>query len=55
MKTLDIAQSDQGCHLIEFQVTNFGPYRYTSENKKWVKKENGKELEAIMLMHSIII
>lgn len=51
--SLDIAQSDQGCHLIEFQGTNFGPYtllnapyRYISENKNWIKEENCKDLEA---------
>lgn len=51
--SLDIAQSDKGCHLIEFQATNFGPYtllnapvRYIYDRKTWVKEENCRDLEA---------
>lgn len=51
--SLDIAQSDSGCHLIEFQGTNFGPYtllnapyRYVSKNGEWVKERNCKSLES---------
>lgn len=51
--SLDIAQSDQGCHLIEFQATNFGPYtllnapyRYLDKDGKWLKEQNCKDLEA---------
>lgn len=51
--SLDIAQSDKGCHLIEFQATNFGPYtllnapnRYIHENNQWSKEKNDKNLES---------
>ena len=51
--SLDIAQSDNGCHLIEFQATNFGPYtllnspsRYIINDDKWVEETNCKDLEA---------
>lgn len=51
--SLDIAQSDQGCHLIEFQGTNFGsytllnaPYRYVFQDNEWVKENNCKNLES---------
>jgi len=51
--SLDIAQSDAGCHLIEFQGTNFGPYtllnasyRYVFENDEWIEEKNCKDLEA---------
>lgn len=51
--SLDIAQSEHGCHLIEFQATNFGPYtllnapyRYLDKDGKWLKEQNCKELEA---------
>ncbi|ERL56202.1 ATP-grasp domain-containing protein [Psychrobacter aquaticus] len=51
--SLDIAQSDRGCHLIEFQGTNFGPYtllnasyRYVFKDNEWLKEENCKDLEA---------
>src|SRR5690606_36646491 len=51
--SLDIAQSDQGCHLIGFQATNFGPYtllnapyRYINNGKNWLKEDNCKDLEA---------
>lgn len=50
--SLDIAQSKSGCHLIEFQATNFGPYtllnapsRYIYKGQ-WIKEENCKDLEA---------
>lgn len=50
--SLDIAQSESGCHLIEFQGTNFGPYtllnapnRYTFINQTWVEEINDKDLE----------
>ncbi len=51
--SLDIAQSETDCHLIEFQGTNFGPYtllnapyQYVFENNNWVKEKNNKDLEA---------
>lgn len=51
--SLDIAQSEYGCHLIEFQATNFGPYtllnapkRYTFNGNSWLAEENCKDLEA---------
>lgn len=51
--SLDIAQSEHGCHLIEFQATNFGPYtllnapyRYLDKDGKWLKEQNCKDLEA---------
>src|SRR5690606_14304899 len=51
--SLDIAQSDKGCHLIEFQATNFGPYtllnspsRFINCDNTWNKEENCKDLEA---------
>ena len=51
--SLDIAQSGTGCHLIEFQGTNFGPYtllnapyRYVSQGKDWVAENNCKDLES---------
>ena len=51
--SLDIAQSDQGCHLIEFQGTNFGPYtllnaphRYVSQGDDWIEENNCKDLES---------
>lgn len=50
--SLDIAQSDKGCHLIEFQATNFGPYtllnapvRYLQVENTWRTEENCKDLE----------
>ncbi|WP_350657498.1 hypothetical protein [Psychrobacter sp. S1-30-MNA-CIBAN-0213] len=50
--SLDIAQSDDGCYLIEFQGTNFSPLallkcssRYVYFNNKWVEEENNKDLE----------
>lgn len=50
--SLDIAQSTQGCHLIEFQGTNFGPYtlrnapnRYISQNNEWIEEKNDGDLE----------
>lgn len=50
--SLDIAQSDMGCHLIELQGTNFGPYtllnasyRYVYKDNQWVKEENCRDLE----------
>ncbi|WP_152646875.1 ATP-grasp domain-containing protein [Acinetobacter radioresistens] len=51
--SLDIAQSDKGCHLIEFQATNFGPYtllnapfRFVNNENMWHKEENCKDLES---------
>ncbi len=51
--SLDIAQSTKGCHLIEFQGTNFSPgtllkapSRYLYVDGKWIKEENDKDLEA---------
>lgn len=51
--SLDIAQSDTGCHLIEFQGTNFGPYtllnapyRYVSQSDDWIEENNCKDLES---------
>ena len=51
--SLDIAQSTDGCHLIEFQGTNFSPgtllkapSRYLQVDGKWIKEENDKDLEA---------
>jgi hypothetical protein len=45
-------QSEDGCHLIEFQGTNFGPFtlfnsssRYVYFNKKWNEEKNNKDLE----------
>jgi len=50
--SLDIAQSDDECYLIEFQGTNFGPLallkcsnRYVYSNNEWVEEENNKNLE----------
>ncbi|NAR69250.1 hypothetical protein [Acinetobacter haemolyticus] len=51
--SLDIAQSDKGCHLIEFQATNFGPYtllnapvRYVKVENSWRKEVNCRDLES---------
>lgn len=51
--SLDIAQSEIGCHLIEYQATNFGPYtllnapnRYVYEGNSWTKEKNDKDLES---------
>lgn len=51
--SLDIAQSASGCHLIEFQGTNFSPgtllkapSRYLCIDGEWIKEENDKDLEA---------
>lgn len=50
--SLDIAQSDAGCHLIEFQGTNFSPgtllkapYRFECIEGEWVRKKNNADLE----------
>ncbi|KRU22852.1 hypothetical protein AS194_06785 [Psychrobacter piscatorii] len=50
--SLDIAQSESGCHLIEFQGTNFGPYTllnapyfYKCVSGDWQKTDNSKDLE----------
>ena len=50
--SLDIAQSSDGCHLIEFQGTNFSPgtllkapSRYVCINGEWVKEKNNQDLE----------
>lgn len=50
--SLDIAYSVNGCHLIEFQGTNFGPIallnapsRYRFSNGNWIKEKNNKDLE----------
>lgn len=51
--SLDIAQSNEGCHLIEFQATNFGPStllnsptRYIYKKNRWSKEKNDKNLES---------
>lgn len=51
--SLDIAQSDTGCHLIELQATNFGPYtllnaptRYVDQEGQWIQEKNCKDLNA---------
>lgn len=51
--SLDIAQSDTGCHLIEFQGSNFGPYtllnapyRYVFQSDDWIEESNCKDLES---------
>lgn len=51
--SLDIALSDNGCYLIEYQGTNFGPYtllnapyRFVFTDGDWKKEENDKDLEA---------
>ncbi|WP_104483747.1 ATP-grasp domain-containing protein [Acinetobacter indicus] len=51
--SLDIAQSDKGCHLIEFQASNFGPYtllnapfRYIKVENNWRQEENCRDLES---------
>lgn len=51
--SLDIAQSEKGCHLIEFQATNFGPYTllnaphyYVFHSDKWNQEKNCKDLES---------
>lgn len=51
--SLDIAQSAKGCHLIEFQATNFGPYtllnapfRYIKVENNWRQEENCRDLES---------
>jgi len=50
--SLDIVQSEDGCHLIEFQGTNFSPFtllntssRYIYFNEKWIEEKNNKDLE----------
>lgn len=50
--SLDIAQSKDGCYLIEFQGTNFGPTallkcsnRYVSFNNEWMEEKNNKDIE----------
>ncbi|WP_068326296.1 hypothetical protein [Psychrobacter sp. P2G3] len=50
--SLDIAQSPDGCHLIEFQGTNFSPgtllkapSRYVCINGEWVEEKNNQDLE----------
>lgn len=50
--SLDIAQSPKGCHLIEFQGTNFSPgtllkapSRYICLDGEWVKEKNNQDLE----------
>lgn len=50
--SLDIAQSEKGCHLIEFQGTNFGPIallnsssRYRHSDEGWIEEANDKDLE----------
>ena len=51
--SLDIAQSETGCHLIEFQGTNFGPYtllnapyRFVYKEGEWSREKNDKDLES---------
>lgn len=50
--SLDIAYSTNGCHLIEYQGTNFGPtallkspHRYLFSDEGWVEEKNNKDLE----------
>ncbi|WP_394186277.1 ATP-grasp domain-containing protein [Pseudoalteromonas tetraodonis] len=50
--SLDIAMSNEGCHLIEYQVLNFGPYTlvnspgfYTENNGDWKFHKKTSELE----------
>ncbi len=50
--SLDIAQSPEGCHLIEFQGTNFSPGtllkapdRYLCKDGEWVNEKNDGDLE----------
>lgn len=50
--SLDIAYSDKGCHLIEYQGTDFGPvallnssYRYLSSTNGWKKEKHNQDLE----------
>ncbi len=51
--SLDIAQSTNDCHLIEYQGTNFSPgtllkapNRFLCKNGEWLKEKNDKDLEA---------
>lgn len=50
--SLDVAQSSRGCHLIEFQGTNFSPgtllkapNRFICKEGEWVKEKNNQDLE----------
>ncbi|MBO1532081.1 hypothetical protein J3492_12860 [Psychrobacter sp. F1192] len=50
--SLDIAQSDDGCHLLEFQGTNFGPIALLNSSTRcvysdngWIEEVNDKDLE----------
>jgi len=50
--SLDIAKSDAGFHLIEYQATNFGPYtlvespgHFIFENDEWVYISGSSDLE----------
>ncbi len=50
--SLDIAQSTEGCYLIEFQGTNFGPLALLESPNRWVysnnsciEEKNNKDLE----------
>lgn len=50
--SLEIAQSDDKCYLIEFQGTNFSPLallkcssRYIFLNNEWIEEVNNKDLE----------
>lgn len=50
--SLDIAISDKGCHLIEFQGTNFGPTtllksinRCIDSQKGWIDEKSSNDLE----------
>ncbi len=51
--SLDIAQSVDGCHLLEYQGTNFGPtavlnssMRYVYSDNRWKEEKNDKDLES---------
>ncbi|WP_367103880.1 RimK family alpha-L-glutamate ligase [uncultured Psychrobacter sp.] len=50
--SLDIAQSANGCHLIEFQGTNFGPLALLKSSTRkvfldnnWIEEKNDQDLE----------
>ena len=38
--SLDIAESDRGCHLLEFQALNFGPLTLVGSNGYYVRQGN---------------
>ncbi len=54
MISMDIAQNEEGCYIIEFQFLYFGPYTlqysdwyftYDEENEKFIKVEGRSDLE----------